>query len=209
MCNASLVHCERGLARVIASNDSNGHKKQFIRYRRIQWLWNIDGCTGITTINKKWLGHSSCCVCFSYSSPLSRSVCSFYFFAFIFRIPTLSFHYEQFRFRNERNTLHALAYTQLVIVHSFDVQCVGCSSFFFTIATIHAPLVRSRVMYYIFIFSLCFFCTVSLSFVSAIVNYVHNMYALMWVYGYGFTPLRVLFFARPTNMNVNCRKRKR
>lgn len=66
----ALVQCERGRTRACnnqaLSNDSYGCKKNnlYAIDDRIRWLWNIDGCTGITAINKKWLGHSSCCVSF-------------------------------------------------------------------------------------------------------------------------------------------------
>lgn len=43
--------------------------------------------------------------------------------------------------------IHALAYTQLVIVH-WMCNALGAAAFF----AIHSPHARSRVMYYIFIF---------------------------------------------------------
>lgn len=107
----------------------------------------------------------------------------------------------------ERNTLHA--HIQLVIVHSVCnalLQRFSFLSLFHPLADMClSPLVRSRVMYYIFIY---FFCSRShCSVLSAIVNYVHNMYVVMWVYGFNTMPC---FFVHPTtNMNVNCRKRKR
>lgn len=54
---ATIKHC-RMIAMVAKKNNL------YAIDDRIRWLWNIDGCTGITAINKKWLGHSSCCVSF-------------------------------------------------------------------------------------------------------------------------------------------------
>lgn len=122
------------------------------------------------TVNKKWLGHSSCCV----------DVTGFFFPLFA------SFHYEQFRFRNK------MRYTGIYNLSLF-IRCAMhcCSSVFFTLFTIGIRLFvwsSCHVLHfyiYLFPFFPCEFVCVSfycaLFILSANVNYVQNMYVVMWV----------------------------
>lgn len=168
---------------------------------------NIDGCTGITTINKKWLGHSSCCVCFSHSRPLSHSACVL-FFCFHFSYPNAFVSLWTISFpEREKYVTRASIYTtchcsfircamrwlqQQLFFHHSHHSCASCT-------------VSCHVLH-IYFFAVFFFSTVSFSFVSAIVNYVHNMYALMWVYGYGFNTIACFLFCTANQYECQLQK---
>lgn len=87
----------------------------------------------------------------------------------------------------ERNTLHAHILVQLVIVHSM------CNALMQLFCCCLSPscMVSCHVLH-IYIFFFFFFFRYLLAVLSAIVNYVHNMDVVLWVYGFNTMPCFLL-----------------
>lgn len=138
---ATIKHC-RMIAMVA--------KKQFICYRRPNPM----------TLEYRWLHW--------HNSNQQKVIGSFkllrQFFLVLCTLVPHRFRFIMNNFVSGTRKIHALPYTQLVIVH-WMCNALGAAAFF----AIHSPLARSRVMYYIFIFFAIIFFFVSPCAVAAAV----------------------------------------